>query len=154
MDTQTKQWPKEQDTDPNAPGLLCVHQPSVPFVHEFCARLGVRADIVVPTFHRTANMGAATLPLQHSLAAEQGRLRPGDTVARFGLASGASATVMLINWSAPTASPHQMTSISPEQGPVAPKELRYVEPTPARAAHELGRVVASYGIRRFSAGLR
>ncbi|WP_190171159.1 3-oxoacyl-[acyl-carrier-protein] synthase III C-terminal domain-containing protein [Streptomyces mirabilis] len=50
-------------------------------------------------------MGAATLPLQLSLAAEQGRLWPGDTVALFGLAGGASAGVMLINWSAPPPAP-------------------------------------------------
>ncbi len=58
---------------------------------------------MVPTFHRTGNMGAATLPL--SLAAEQGRLWPGDTVALFGLAGGASADVMLIDWSAPPPAP-------------------------------------------------
>ncbi|MFF4726833.1 3-oxoacyl-[acyl-carrier-protein] synthase III C-terminal domain-containing protein [Streptomyces mirabilis] len=51
-------------------------------------------------------MGAATVPL--SLAAEQGRLRPGDTVALFGLASGGSAGVMLINWSAPPPAPAQL----------------------------------------------
>jgi 3-oxoacyl-[acyl-carrier-protein] synthase-3 len=50
-------------------------------------------------------MGAATLPLQLSLAAEQGRLRPDDTVALFGLASGASASVMLMNWSVPPPAP-------------------------------------------------
>ncbi|MFD8006371.1 3-oxoacyl-[acyl-carrier-protein] synthase III C-terminal domain-containing protein [Streptomyces mirabilis] len=90
-------------TRPDSPGLLCVHQPSVPFVHEFRARLDVRADIVAPTFHRTGNMGAATVPL--SLAAEQGRLRPGDTVALFGLASGGSAGVMPIDWPAPPPAP-------------------------------------------------
>ncbi len=105
LDAQAKQWLKDQDTDPNALELLCVHQPSVPFVREFCSRLGVQADVVVPTFHRTGNVGAATLPLQLSLAAEHGRLRPGDRVALFGLASGASATVMLINWSAPAPVP-------------------------------------------------
>ncbi|MET9504159.1 3-oxoacyl-[acyl-carrier-protein] synthase III C-terminal domain-containing protein [Streptomyces sp. NPDC006622] len=98
LDAETKQWLKDRNTDPNALELLCVHQPSVPFVHEFCARLGVRAETVVPTFHHTGNMGAATLPLQLFLAQKQGRLKPGDKAALFGLASGASATVMLIDW--------------------------------------------------------
>ncbi|WP_254709506.1 3-oxoacyl-ACP synthase III family protein [Streptomyces lunaelactis] len=62
LDTQAKQWLKSQHSDPNTLGLLCVHQPSVPFVHEFCARLGVPSDTVVPTFHRTGNMGAANPP--------------------------------------------------------------------------------------------
>ncbi|MGW4984330.1 3-oxoacyl-[acyl-carrier-protein] synthase III C-terminal domain-containing protein [Streptomyces mirabilis] len=64
-------------------------------------QLMAEGTIVVPTFHRTGNMGAATLPRRLSLAAEQRRLRPGDTVALFGLAGGVSAGVMLINWSAP-----------------------------------------------------
>ncbi|MGE7439656.1 MULTISPECIES: 3-oxoacyl-[acyl-carrier-protein] synthase III C-terminal domain-containing protein [Kitasatospora] len=45
-------------------------------------------------------MGAATLPLQLAHAHEQGRLRPGTRVALFGLASGASADIMLIQWRA------------------------------------------------------
>ncbi|WP_406368061.1 3-oxoacyl-[acyl-carrier-protein] synthase III C-terminal domain-containing protein [Streptomyces sp. NBC_01546] len=63
-----------------------------------CERLGIQAGAVVPTFHRTGNMGAATLPLQFTLAREQGRLDPGTKTAVFGLASGASGGVMLINW--------------------------------------------------------
>ncbi|NUK06495.1 hypothetical protein HRW18_00350 [Streptomyces lunaelactis] len=109
LDTQAKQWLKSQHSDPNTLGLLCVHQPSVPFVHEFCARLGVPSDTVVPTFHRTGNMGAATLPLQLALATEQGRLQPGTNAALFGLASGASAGVILINWTIPRPHPHQTT---------------------------------------------
>ncbi|WP_327686511.1 3-oxoacyl-[acyl-carrier-protein] synthase III C-terminal domain-containing protein [Streptomyces sp. NBC_00467] len=49
-------------------------------------------------FHRTGNMGAATLPLQLALATEEGRLRPGMQVALFGMASGASGGVILIDW--------------------------------------------------------
>ncbi|WUG04786.1 hypothetical protein OG803_37485 [Streptomyces sp. NBC_00467] len=43
-------------------------------------------------------MGAATLPLQLALATEEGRLRPGMQVALFGMASGASGGVILIDW--------------------------------------------------------
>ncbi|WP_328863070.1 3-oxoacyl-ACP synthase III family protein [Streptomyces sp. NBC_00306] len=98
LDTRAAQWVKEQHTDPEHLGLACVHQPSVPFVRTFCERVGVHPDAIVPTFHRTGNMGAATLPLQLALAIEEGRLRPGMQVALFGMASGASGGVMLIDW--------------------------------------------------------
>ncbi|MEU9305893.1 3-oxoacyl-[acyl-carrier-protein] synthase III C-terminal domain-containing protein [Streptomyces sp. NPDC048269] len=100
LDTRAVQWLKEHDTDPGELSLVCVHQPSVPFVNTFCERLGVRPDTVVPTFPHTGNVAAATLPLQLALAGERGRLRPGMKIALFGLASGASGAVMLINWTA------------------------------------------------------
>lgn len=98
LDTRAVQWLKEHDTDAGELSLVCLHQPSVPFVSAICERLGIRPDTVVPTFARTGNVAAATLPLQLALAAERGRLRPGRKVALFGLASGASGGVMLINW--------------------------------------------------------
>ncbi|MFD3701172.1 3-oxoacyl-ACP synthase III family protein [Streptomyces sp. NPDC058646] len=100
LDTRALQWLKEHDTDPCELSLVCVHQPSVPFVNTFSERLGVRPDSVVPTFPQTGNVAAATLPLQLALAAEQGRLHPGMRIALFGLASGASGGVMLIDWTA------------------------------------------------------
>ncbi|MEU4732616.1 3-oxoacyl-[acyl-carrier-protein] synthase III C-terminal domain-containing protein [Streptomyces sp. NPDC023588] len=98
LDTHARQWLKEQRTDPGDFPLVCVHQPSVPFVRLICERLGVREEAVVPAFHTTGNMGAGSLPLQLALAREQGRLRPGTRTAVFGLASGASSGVMLIDW--------------------------------------------------------
>ncbi|MFI6006340.1 3-oxoacyl-ACP synthase III family protein [Streptomyces sp. NPDC051366] len=100
LDTRARQWLKEHDTDPGELSLVCVHQPSVPFVDTFSERLGVRPGTVVPTFARTGNVAAATLPLQLALAGEQDRLHPGMKIALFGLASGASGGVMLINWTA------------------------------------------------------
>ncbi|MGW1990197.1 3-oxoacyl-[acyl-carrier-protein] synthase III C-terminal domain-containing protein [Embleya sp. NPDC001921] len=63
--------------------------------------MGARPDAVVPTFARTGNMAAATLPLQLALATEQGRLHPGMKIALFGLAGGG---IMLIDWTAPRTS--------------------------------------------------
>ncbi|MFD9302224.1 3-oxoacyl-ACP synthase III family protein [Streptomyces sp. NPDC060048] len=100
LDTRALQWLKEHDTDPGELGLVCLHQPSAPFVRAISQRLGVRPDTVVPTFSRTGNVAAATLPLQLALAGEQGRLHPGMKIALFGLASGASGGVMLIDWTA------------------------------------------------------
>ncbi|MGW5849899.1 3-oxoacyl-ACP synthase III family protein [Streptomyces sp. NPDC055254] len=98
LDAQARQWLKEQHTDPSSLPLVCLHQPSVPFVRMICDRLRLQSGAVVPTFQYTGNMGAATLPLQLALATERGRLQPGMKTALFGLASGASGGVMLINW--------------------------------------------------------
>ncbi|MEW2138020.1 3-oxoacyl-[acyl-carrier-protein] synthase III C-terminal domain-containing protein [Streptomyces sp. NPDC005409] len=98
LDTHARQWLKEQRTDPRDFPLVCVHQPSVPFVRLICESLGVREEAVVPAFRTTGNMGAGSLPLQLALAREQGRLQPGTKTALFGLASGASSGVMLIDW--------------------------------------------------------
>ncbi|MGI5365137.1 3-oxoacyl-ACP synthase III family protein [Streptomyces iakyrus] len=103
LDTRAVRWLKEHDTEPGELSLVCVHQPSVPFVRTISARLGLRPETVVSTFPRTGNVGAATLPLQLALAGEQGRLYPGMKIALFGLASGASGGVMLINWTASAA---------------------------------------------------
>ncbi|MFJ8787089.1 3-oxoacyl-[acyl-carrier-protein] synthase III C-terminal domain-containing protein [Streptomyces sp. NPDC102476] len=55
-----------------------------------------RLSAVAP--HRLAACRAAALPLQLAHAADQGRLRPGTPVVLFGMASGASGSVMLISW--------------------------------------------------------
>ncbi|MFD8979578.1 3-oxoacyl-ACP synthase III family protein [Streptomyces sp. NPDC059564] len=98
LDAQAAQWLKEQEVDVRALGLVCVHQPSVPFVDTFCARMRIDPAQVIPTFPHIGNAAAATLPLQLAHAVRLRRLAPGDTVALFGLASGASAAVMLMRW--------------------------------------------------------
>ncbi|MEV8094776.1 3-oxoacyl-ACP synthase III family protein [Kitasatospora sp. NPDC085879] len=98
LDEQARLWLKEQRVDVRALDLLCVHQPSVPFADTFCRRMGADPAQVVATFPTIGNAAAASLPLQLALATEQGRLRPGTEVALFGLASGASAGVMLLRW--------------------------------------------------------
>lgn len=62
MDARAAQWLKEHDTDPGELDLVCLHQPSVPFVRAISQRVGARPEAVVPTFARTGNMAAATLP--------------------------------------------------------------------------------------------
>ncbi|GAA2789373.1 ketoacyl-ACP synthase III [Kitasatospora paracochleata] len=102
LDEPVRLWLKErlneQRADVGALDLVGVHQPSVPFADTFCRRMGVEAGQVVTTFPTVGNAAAASLPLQLALAAEQGRLAPGAEIALFGLASGASAGVMLIRW--------------------------------------------------------
>ncbi|MFC1403264.1 MULTISPECIES: 3-oxoacyl-ACP synthase III family protein [Streptacidiphilus] len=98
LDEQAAQWLKEQHVAVASLDLVCVHQPSVPFVDTFCRRLRINAAQIISTFPHIGNAAAATLPLQLAHAVHQGRLARGSTVALFGLASGASAAVMLLNW--------------------------------------------------------
>ncbi|MEU1778076.1 3-oxoacyl-[acyl-carrier-protein] synthase III C-terminal domain-containing protein [Streptomyces abikoensis] len=78
--------------------LCCVHQASVPFTHAILEALGVPAERAVSTFPCYGNVATATLPLQLAEAERRGMLRPGDLVALFGLASGASFGMLLMAW--------------------------------------------------------
>ncbi|WP_455352422.1 3-oxoacyl-ACP synthase III family protein [Streptomyces sp. SYSU K217416] len=98
LDEQAGRWLKEQDVDVRDIDLVCVHQPSVPFVDTFCTRMGIDPGQIIPTFSHTGNAAAATLPLQLAHAVRNRRLTRNSTVALFGLASGASAGVTLLRW--------------------------------------------------------
>ncbi|MFE2141387.1 3-oxoacyl-ACP synthase III family protein [Streptomyces sp. NPDC059456] len=98
LDVHVTRWLKEQRVDVRDLGLVCVHQPSVPFVETFRTLMDINPAQIIPTFPQTGNAAAATLPLQLAHAVRQRRLAPGDTVALFGMASGASAAVMLLRW--------------------------------------------------------
>ncbi|MFE2153801.1 3-oxoacyl-ACP synthase III family protein [Streptomyces lavendulae] len=98
LDVQVTQWLKEQRVDVRDLALVCVHQPSVPFTETFRTRMDIDPAQIIPTFPHTGNAAAATLPLQLAHALRQRRLTPGDAVALFGMASGASAAVMLLRW--------------------------------------------------------
>lgn len=78
--------------------LVCVHQASVAFTRTILDTLGVSEDRAVPVFPAYGNTATAGLPLQLVEAAGRGRLRPGDLVALFGLASGASGGLVLLEW--------------------------------------------------------
>ncbi|MGY6019973.1 3-oxoacyl-ACP synthase III family protein [Streptomyces spinosirectus] len=78
--------------------LVCVHQASVPFTRTILGSIGVAEDKAVATFARYGNVATASLPLQLAEAARENRLCPGSLVAFLGLASGASAGVLLMEW--------------------------------------------------------
>ncbi len=62
LDAQAAQWLKEQDVDVRELGLVCVHQPSQPFVDAFRARMDIDPAQIIPTFPHTGNAAAATRP--------------------------------------------------------------------------------------------
>ncbi|MFI9569228.1 3-oxoacyl-ACP synthase III family protein [Streptomyces rishiriensis] len=83
---------------PDDLALVAMHQASVPFTRTILGALGIPEHKIVPTFSSYGNAATVSLPLQLVLAEQEGRLHPGDLVALLGLASGASAGVMLMEW--------------------------------------------------------
>jgi 3-oxoacyl-[acyl-carrier-protein] synthase-3 len=78
--------------------FVCVHQASVAFTRTILNALDVPEDKAVSVFPTYGNVATASLPLQLAEATAQGRLRPGNLVALFGLASGASGGMILLRW--------------------------------------------------------
>jgi 3-oxoacyl-[acyl-carrier-protein] synthase III len=78
--------------------LVCLHQASVPFTHAILESTGLARDRTLATFPRYGNVATASLPLQLVRASQENRLQPGDLVAFLGLASGASAGMLLMEW--------------------------------------------------------
>ncbi|MFF4407476.1 3-oxoacyl-ACP synthase III family protein [Streptomyces sp. NPDC001404] len=103
--------------------LFCVQQPSVPTTRAILRALGVPEDRTVATFPRYGNVATANLPLQLVEAEQRGMVHPGDLVAMFGLASGASAGMLLMEWhplgapKPPAQRTRHTASLAPWQGP-------------------------------------
>ncbi|WP_327341392.1 3-oxoacyl-ACP synthase III family protein [Streptomyces europaeiscabiei] len=89
---------REWGREPGELDLVCVHQPSVPFTRAILDSTGIARDRAMVTFPRYGNVATGSLPLQLVEAAEKDRLHPGDLVAFIGLASGASAGLLLMEW--------------------------------------------------------
>lgn len=73
-----------------------VHQVSMPILDSFLDVTQVPREKIVVTVQTLGNMGAASMPVGFALAEERGEIHPGDQVMWIGLASGASAGVMLM----------------------------------------------------------
>ncbi|TDD77909.1 3-oxoacyl-ACP synthase III family protein [Actinomadura rubrisoli] len=77
---------------------ICVHQAALDGLWLICDNLGIPHDKVVVTIAEHGNLAAATLPVQLAQATTSGRVRRGDLVALVGLASGISASLMVLRW--------------------------------------------------------
>jgi acyl-CoA:acyl-CoA alkyltransferase len=74
--------------------VVAVHQVALPYLEVLRAGLGIPADRLVVTLPEHGNLASVTLPLQLSVAIEEGRCGPGDRVALIGLAGGISLGLM------------------------------------------------------------
>ncbi|MFJ3445782.1 3-oxoacyl-ACP synthase III family protein [Streptomyces sp. NPDC086081] len=78
--------------------VFCLHEAATHVLPRFCAALHIPTDKVISTFEQYGNLATGSLPVQLAQAVEEGRVRPGNLVALFGLASGASAGFVLLEW--------------------------------------------------------
>ncbi|WEO93367.1 3-oxoacyl-[acyl-carrier-protein] synthase III C-terminal domain-containing protein [Streptomyces sp. FXJ1.172] len=89
---------REWGVKPDDLDLVCLHQASAYFTRAILDSIGVAEERAVSAFPHYGNVATASLPLQLVMAAREGRLRPGALVGFLGLASGASAGLLLMEW--------------------------------------------------------
>jgi 3-oxoacyl-(acyl-carrier-protein) synthase III len=76
---------------------IFVHQVGVPYHREMLAASGIPEDRVDLHVVRYGNMAAASLPVAHALAVQEGRITAGDRVLWLGMASGISVGIAIID---------------------------------------------------------
>lgn len=75
---------------------IFVHQVGVPYHHEMLAATGIPADRTECVVSRYGNMAAASIPVAHALAVEEGSVAAGDRVMWLGMASGISVGMLVL----------------------------------------------------------
>lgn len=78
--------------------LFVPHQVSQQLAEQLCRRMNVSFDRCAMTIERFGNCAAASVPITLSVAAESGRLKPGDKVMLIGGAAGFSSAVITMIW--------------------------------------------------------
>lgn len=80
------------------PQLVCGHQVGKSHRDLLFQQLGLPVELDYPIFQEYGNCGSASLPMCVALAAENGILQPGMTLAMLGIGSGINSTGMAIKW--------------------------------------------------------
>lgn len=78
--------------------LLIPHQANVRIIDAATRRLGLSEDKVFVNVQRYGNTSAASIPLALTEAVEEGRIRPGDTLALAGFGAGLSWGAAIWRW--------------------------------------------------------
>lgn len=74
------------------------HQVGAMHLASLLKRLSLTQDKAFPTYPELGNMGAAAMPITLDLAAQQGRVQTGDTVALMGIGSGLNVSMAKVTW--------------------------------------------------------
>lgn len=78
--------------------LVVSHQVSLRLIRSICKATGYPLERCMVTLDQVGNTAAASIPIALSMAAEQGRIQPGDKVLLVGGAAGFSAGVVPLIW--------------------------------------------------------
>ncbi len=84
-------------TRDNLAQLIC-HQVGATHMATLFKRLDLDLDKAFLTYPELGNIGPAAVPLTLGLAVDEGRVKPGDTVALMGIGSGLSCMMMEVSW--------------------------------------------------------
>lgn len=79
-------------------GTYALHQVGKAHHEAILRHLGVPFEQAPTVFSWLGNIGSCGVPATSILARDQGRLRPGDTLAMLGIGSGLSCTMMGVRW--------------------------------------------------------
>jgi 3-oxoacyl-[acyl-carrier-protein] synthase-3 len=74
------------------------HQVGQSHMSALAEALGIDARKCFLTFPSLGNVGPAAVPVTLAMAAEAGRVRPGDHVALMGIGSGLNVAMMSVTW--------------------------------------------------------
>jgi 3-oxoacyl-[acyl-carrier-protein] synthase-3 len=77
---------------------LFLHQVGAAHVATLCERLELPLDKAFLTYPEFGNVGPVAVPLTLGLAAQEGRVKPGDRCALMGIGSGLSCAMMEVTW--------------------------------------------------------
>jgi len=78
--------------------LYVPHQVSIKQIEAFASFIGVDMHKVYLTLHTLGNMASAALPFSLAMAADEGRLNPGDQAVLVGVGSGINCSIMRVMW--------------------------------------------------------
>jgi 3-oxoacyl-[acyl-carrier-protein] synthase-3 len=77
---------------------LVPHQANLRIMTQTAAKLGIPMEQVVVTVHEHGNTSAASIPLAMSVAAEEGRFKPGDVLLMEAIGGGLVWGAAVMRW--------------------------------------------------------
>lgn len=81
--------------------LLIPHQANIRIIHSAAQTLGLPLERVFTNVDKYGNTSAASIPVALCEAIEEGRLKPGDTVAMVAFGAGLAWGATIIEWTSP-----------------------------------------------------
>lgn len=81
--------------------LLIPHQANIRIIHSAAQTLGLPLERVFTNVEKYGNTSAASIPVALCEAIEEGRLKPGDTVAMVAFGAGLAWGATIIQWTSP-----------------------------------------------------